>query len=245
MALGYVSAPVQTSKIHHQEQNTEVYVDKECLGKGVLYITEDNVLWQNDDGTGFELFYPNIQLHAISRDKNAFKKECLYMMVETCNILPNSSASARREVDMDDNEDGEEGADDNEGDEDACSEVRFCPDNVLDLEPMFLAMNQCQELHPDPTMDSESSDEDNEDHDCDVIPEGGGDRFIPSGGVDNESMQQNMQQFFTSDGQFSAEVLQQIQSGQQVHIDFTSLRAPSNGEEPSNEEMDTEGQFDN
>ena len=31
-----------------------------------------------------------------------------------------------------------------------------------------------------------------------------------------------MEQFFTPDGQFSDDIMQQLQSGQQVHIDFTS-----------------------
>ena len=57
-----------------------------------------NVVWQSTDGTGFELFYPNIQLHAISRDKNAFLKDCLYLMVEG-NVLP-VSASSNRDMQM-------------------------------------------------------------------------------------------------------------------------------------------------
>jgi len=233
MALGYVTAPTQTAKIHHQEQNTEVFVDQTCLGKGIVYITEDNVVWQSTDGTGFELFYPNIQLHAISRDKNAFLKDCLYLMVEG-HVLPVSS----REQDMvpvaEDNSTGSDGegdaGDDNEED-DMCCEVRFCPDNVLDLEPMFQAMNQCQELHPDPTMNDSDEGSDNDFGECDLTEAfgAGGDSMVilappgqEGGDVSPVPAGPGMEQFFTADGQFSEDIMQQIQQGQQVHIDFTT-----------------------
>ncbi|XP_075244821.1 methylosome subunit pICln-like [Convolutriloba macropyga] len=236
MALGYVTAPTQTAKIHHQEQNTEVFVDQTCLGKGIVYITEDNVVWQSTDGTGFELFYPNIQLHAISRDKNAFLKDCLYLMVEG-NVLP-VSASSNRDMQMvqpvaeDANSDDEDQVN-LDVEDDMCCEVRFCPDNVLDLEPMFQAMNHCQELHPDPTM-NDSDDSDNNDFgECDFTQFGAGDGMISilsgpgqqlhEGGDQSEGAAvPGMEQFFTPDGQFSDDIMQQLQSGQQVHIDFTS-----------------------
>ena len=40
------------------------------------------VLWLNTAGQGFGLQYPNISLHAVSRDTSAFPHECLYLMVE-------------------------------------------------------------------------------------------------------------------------------------------------------------------
>jgi len=40
------------------------------------------VTWLSDNGEGFTLNYPNISLHAISRDQNAFPKPCLYVMFE-------------------------------------------------------------------------------------------------------------------------------------------------------------------
>jgi len=36
----------------------------------------------SDNGQGFTLNYPNISLHAISKDQNAFPKPCLYVMFE-------------------------------------------------------------------------------------------------------------------------------------------------------------------
>lgn len=51
--------------------------------------------WINGDtGKGISLQYPNIALHAISRDTTVHSKECLYVMVDsqvefqgTCNYL--------------------------------------------------------------------------------------------------------------------------------------------------------------
>lgn len=35
-----------------------------------------------ENGQGFSLEYPDISLHAVSRDLNTFPDECLYLMVE-------------------------------------------------------------------------------------------------------------------------------------------------------------------
>ena len=40
------------------------------------------VTWLSDNGQGFALNYPDISLHAISRDQNSFPKPCLYVMFE-------------------------------------------------------------------------------------------------------------------------------------------------------------------
>ena len=40
------------------------------------------VSWLNSGGQGFGLEYPNISLHAVSRDVSSFPSECLYLMVE-------------------------------------------------------------------------------------------------------------------------------------------------------------------
>ena len=40
------------------------------------------VLWVSSDGTGFKLAYPNISIHAVSRDTASFPHECLYMMLD-------------------------------------------------------------------------------------------------------------------------------------------------------------------
>ena len=56
-------------------------------------------------------------------------------------------------------DDDEEGTNGVEDDESNPRQVRMCPENVLDLEPMFEAMNRCQELHPDPTMNDSDDEE--------------------------------------------------------------------------------------
>lgn len=42
-------------------------------------------IWCADNGQGFSLTYPEISLHAISRDLNNFHSECLYLMFESHN----------------------------------------------------------------------------------------------------------------------------------------------------------------
>ena len=41
-----------------------------------------NLVWKLDNGDGLCLDYPNIALHAVSSDLNAFPHECLYVMLD-------------------------------------------------------------------------------------------------------------------------------------------------------------------
>ena len=41
--------------------------------------------WRTENGQGFNLEYPQISLHATSRDLNNFHSECLYLMFEDNN----------------------------------------------------------------------------------------------------------------------------------------------------------------
>ena len=45
-----------------------------------------NLIWKLDNGDGLCLDYPNIALHAVSSDLNAFPHECLYVMLDN-NIM--------------------------------------------------------------------------------------------------------------------------------------------------------------
>jgi hypothetical protein len=73
----------------HQEINLELYREDKRLGIGTLDITSKNITWnENHSGGGGDggqsciLDYCNIILHAISRDTNAFPKECIYCQVD-------------------------------------------------------------------------------------------------------------------------------------------------------------------
>ncbi|KAJ6218506.1 hypothetical protein RDWZM_009663 [Blomia tropicalis] len=68
--------------VKHREPNTLAYLRNTQLGEGTVYISEDKFIWSTDNGQGFVLTYPQISLHAISRDLNNFHSECLYLMFE-------------------------------------------------------------------------------------------------------------------------------------------------------------------
>lgn len=58
-----------------------------------------------------------------------------------------------RDASMED-DNGDDGYE-NEDEEGECTELRFVPEDKSILSPLFLAMNDCQALHPDDQSDSE------------------------------------------------------------------------------------------
>ena len=131
-------------QVKHLEPNTTVYHGNTQFGtgEGTLSITTEKLIWRSDtDGQGFTLAYPEISLHAISKDLSNFHSECLYLMLD----------------------DGNE-ADHESGDDDsipAINELRFIPRDLTKLDPMYRALCVCQLLHPDP-QDSVSSEDGDE-----------------------------------------------------------------------------------
>ena len=45
-----------------------------------------NLIWKKDNTEGLCIEYPNIALHAVSRDLTAFPHECIYVLLDK-NIL--------------------------------------------------------------------------------------------------------------------------------------------------------------
>jgi len=121
------SVRIPMSGIQHEE-SCRSFVDTRLMGNGKLYITEDEVVWANNDQQGFRLQYCDIAVHAISTDRQAFPEECLYVMYNR--DLLNSD-------------------DDSSDDDTPVTEIRFVPDNTDTIKHMFNAMSDCQCLHPD------------------------------------------------------------------------------------------------
>ncbi|XP_071086668.1 methylosome subunit pICln-like [Haliotis cracherodii] len=140
------SFPPPTEGIRHKQENTVANIDGSTLGNGTLYVAESRLSWMGENGRGFSLEYPAISLHAVSRDTSSFPQECLYLMVEG-----KLSGEAQ-----DGSSEGEE------EDDPPIGEVRFVPSDRGTLDAMFLAMNDCQALHPDP-QDSDSEADGDED----------------------------------------------------------------------------------
>jgi len=128
--------------VKHVQPLCKAHVQTRDLGDGTLYIADSALTWQNQQGVGFRLEYPSIQLHAVSRDTNAFPEQCLYLMVE--------GSVAGEELDSDDSDERDPVA--------PISELRLVPDDKESLQTMYTALCLAQTLHPDP--DNDESDDD-------------------------------------------------------------------------------------
>ncbi|XP_047660900.1 methylosome subunit pICln-like isoform X5 [Tachysurus fulvidraco] len=152
--------------VRHEEVDITAVLDGKRLGAGTLCVAESRVSWVDGSGVGFSLDYPSISLHAISRDLSAYPAEHLYVQVN----------SKREEDSKDDEVKAKEEADgsgnDDEDDDDlstgAFTEIRFVPNDKV--ENMFVAMSECQALHPDP--DDSDSDFDGDEYDVEEAEQG-------------------------------------------------------------------------
>lgn len=133
-----------TEGVRHSQPETTAFFNNSDLGKGTLYIAESKVSWICSSGNGFSLEYPQISLHAISRDLTNYPHECLFLMLD----IPEN------EYDQD-NDNSEE---------QKINELRFIPEDKGMLDAMFQAMSACQTLHPDPN-DSFSEEDEGEGED--------------------------------------------------------------------------------
>lgn len=147
--LSSISAP--TEGVVCRQEKTTACVGNSDLGQGCLFVAESCVAWLSDNGQGFTMNYPDISLHAISKDQNAFPKPCLYVMFDG----------------KLDKESGDKESEDEEEERDPMpevTEIRFIPDDANCLESLYSAMCECQALHPDEN-DSASEDDDDDEYD--------------------------------------------------------------------------------
>ncbi|CAG0894842.1 unnamed protein product [Cyprideis torosa] len=142
----------------HKEEETEVYLNGHCVGKGCFYITEERVCWISGNGEeeGFQLDYLAIPVHAISSgDDQLPGVKCLWMMFEEPGVLED-----RVQEEEDDEEESAE-----EEKELTSVEIRIAPKNPDSLQTMYKCMNDCQALHPDPDDDMINDEDDMEEED--------------------------------------------------------------------------------
>ena len=122
-----------TEGVYLVQRNTQAFVGEKCLGKGVLYVTEDQLSWCDDSTSqGFSLEYPAISLHAVSKDTTHFLHECLFCMVE--GAFQDEIGDVGNEL---------------EEDEPPSAELRLVPDDKSTLNDIYAAICDCQLLHPD------------------------------------------------------------------------------------------------
>lgn len=151
--------PGSAEGLRQQQPDTEAVLNGKGLGTGTLYIAESRLSWLDGSGLGFSLEYPTISLHAVSRDLNAYPREHLYVMVNA-KFGEESKESVADEEEEDSDDDIE-----------PIAEFRFVPSDKSALEAMFIAMCECQALHPDPE-DEDSDDYDGDEYDVEAHAEG-------------------------------------------------------------------------
>ncbi|CAD5118210.1 DgyrCDS6931 [Dimorphilus gyrociliatus] len=193
MILEAVDKPLEG--IVHEERDVTVYFQRGgSVGKGTLYIAENELTWQTDDNKGFSLQWPDVSLHAILTEVTAdFPHQCV-MVVAT--------------VDLDEKEEaGDDSASEKSVDAEVVTTFQLVPDSVQKLEPIYKAMCECVALHP--CSDGEEDDEeDNEGNDNDENWEAD-----PNGTADETEKAETMDDLPTGDSgpNGSAEPMEQGQ----------------------------------
>jgi hypothetical protein len=123
-----------------EQKNTDFFVGSKSAGTGTLFVTTERLAWvpQSAPGQGFVLLWPDIVLHAICRDPEAYDKPCVF-----CQLASSDEDADAEGVSVS----ADAGS----------SEVRLVPADTGALETIFEAMSACAELHPD--MEDDDDDE--------------------------------------------------------------------------------------
>jgi len=131
--------------LRHQEENVLVKLDpaldgftRENDARGTLYVIESLLVFMNASGRGFQVEYPAITLHAISR---AGEGPSIYCQLDEAAAQVNGEGA----------ESGDEVAD--------MRELNIIPQNESALEPIFEALSLCASLHPDMNDDMDDDDD--------------------------------------------------------------------------------------
>ncbi|EJD06663.1 uncharacterized protein FOMMEDRAFT_102509 [Fomitiporia mediterranea MF3/22] len=135
--------------LRHKEENARVVFDppvegltEEELKKGTVYIVESVLAFISESsGRGFQIEYPCIILHAISRSNDS--PPCIY-----CQL--GESAAQRQN--------NNNGGGDEEDEQIDLRELSIFPEVEDSLDTLYEALMHCSSLHPDPSSDSDDGD---------------------------------------------------------------------------------------
>ncbi|KAI0350060.1 hypothetical protein OH77DRAFT_1431449 [Trametes cingulata] len=133
--------------LRHKEDNVSVTLDPpldafsaEDAANGSLYVIESHLVFMAPSGRGFQVDYPSITLHAISRGE---KGPSIYCQLDESVVAVENGQAQNEEKDLAD-----------------MRELTILPQNPSALEPIFEALSLCASLHPDPGADDEMDDDD-------------------------------------------------------------------------------------
>ncbi|KAI0749896.1 regulator of volume decrease after cellular swelling-domain-containing protein [Daedaleopsis nitida] len=132
--------------LRHREDNVSVTLDPplesfspQDAASGTLYVIESVLVFLSATGRGFQVEYPSITLHAISRAESG---PSIYCQLDEPS--PEEPAEATEE-------DGEDAS--------GMRELVIIPQNPSALEPIFESLSFCASLHPDPNEEDEMDDD--------------------------------------------------------------------------------------
>ncbi|KZT56950.1 hypothetical protein CALCODRAFT_524156 [Calocera cornea HHB12733] len=127
--------------LRHKEANVTVSLDPPLPGlegeniKGTLYIVESVLAFVAASGSGFQIDYPSITLHAVKREPTRVSIYCQLDETPEGQPLPEDEDSEMREM-------------------------FIVPETEDSLEPIFEALSICASLHPDKAGDDDEDMED-------------------------------------------------------------------------------------
>ncbi|OSC99960.1 hypothetical protein PYCCODRAFT_1437932 [Trametes coccinea BRFM310] len=132
--------------LRHKEDNVSVTIDPpldafsaEDAANGSLYVIESHLVFMSSTGRGFQVEYPKITLHAVSRGESG---PSIY-----CQLDDGANAAGDEQPQ-------------NEEEDLAMRELSIIPKDASALEPIFEALSYCASLHPDPHAEDEMEDDD-------------------------------------------------------------------------------------
>ncbi|KAF5327537.1 hypothetical protein D9619_004362 [Psilocybe cf. subviscida] len=128
--------------IRHKEENVSITLDPGFgiftnATQGTLYILTSVLAFVSTAGEGFEIEYPKITLHAVSRGESG---PSIYCQLDESAAAPDAPQNDDEISEM--------------------SELTIVPQNSASLEPMFEALSECASLHPDPRDEEDDLDDD-------------------------------------------------------------------------------------
>ncbi|CDS37187.1 chloride channel nucleotide sensitivea [Echinococcus multilocularis] len=148
------------NEVHLVKGNVSFYEETRLLDKGKLVVKESSIDWDGEN-RHFSLLYPNICLHAVSRDPYGgdenvkFPYPHVFLMVDGERVWSNGEPPLSSHGDNGMEVDDEENGDEEEGvyaadEEKTTFNLRFVPADQRDLDDLYTAIAECQALNPDP-----------------------------------------------------------------------------------------------
>ncbi|KAI9278425.1 regulator of volume decrease after cellular swelling-domain-containing protein [Phascolomyces articulosus] len=137
MTVTLLSSPPDLSDqaVRHTQRSTDLQILPPLAGvdgpiQGELNICESQVYFYSESaGSGIAVEYPDIIIHAISRQDG---RPSIYCQLEAGRFFPNQQLP-----------------EDEEEREDTVTELKFMPQDPGALEAIYMAMSTCAALHPD------------------------------------------------------------------------------------------------